>query len=75
MAADGAQVLDGFELVVGTLVGGVADRVSEGVQAVKQAVLWRDGGDGHSGVPEAHGVGDNYSAGVAFEERVAAVVV
>jgi hypothetical protein len=41
---------------------------------VEQSVLWRDGGDGHSGVPEAHGVGDNDSAGVTFEECVAPVM-
>ena len=74
MAEDGAQVLDGIELVIGTLGGGVADRVSEGVEAMEQAVLWSDGGYGHSGVPEANGVGNNYSVGVAFEECVALVV-
>ncbi len=44
MVEDGAQVLDGVELVVGTLVGGVADHISEGVEAMEQAVLWSDGG-------------------------------
>ena len=74
LSEDGTQVLDGFELIVGALVGGVVNRVSEGMEAMKQPILWCDGGYGHCGVPEVNGVGDNYHAGVAFEESVTPVV-
>ncbi len=70
MLEDGMHVLDGFELVVRALVGGVADCVSEGVEAMKQPILWRDSGYGHWEVPEVNGVGDNYRLGVAFEESI-----
>ena len=40
-----------------------------------ETVFWGHSRDGHGGVPEADRVRDNHSAGVAFEERVAAVVV
>ena len=74
MSEDGAQVLDGFELVSGAIVGGVAVRVSESVEAMEQSILWHDGGYGHCGVPEVNGVGDNYCTGVTFEESIAPVV-
>ena len=55
LSEDGTHVLDGFELVAGALVGGVADCVSEDVEAMKQLILRHDGGYGHCGVPESCG--------------------
>ena len=74
MTEDGAHVLNGFDLVVSVLVGGVADCMCEGADAMKQPILWHDGGYGHCGVLEVNCVGDNYCAGVSFEESITHVV-